>query len=192
MDYKNLSQKTLQESKNIPHPNKPTFFNLLFWCAFIVTSFALLFIFVGIPKIIENDKLNFFTIIVVLLFLGMGVLCFYLCIVLYKKNCDDYELSKRDFRQYQIKMQIEKERKQQIQQQQYQQHQAALNEYNRQQQAKAQRKQDLANGILKCPKCGSGKIATVNRGYTITTGFIGSGQAVNVCQVCGHRFKPGT
>jgi len=43
-----------------------------------------------------------------------------------------------------------------------------------------------------CPKCGSTSIATVNRGYSIISGFIGSGKAVNVCQNCGHRFKPGT
>ena len=51
---------------------------------------------------------------------------------------------------------------------------------------------DLGN-MLKphCPKCGSTSIATVNRGYSIISGFIGSGKAVNVCQNCGHRFKPG-
>ena len=51
---------------------------------------------------------------------------------------------------------------------------------------------DLGN-ILKphCPKCGSTSIATVNRGYSIISGFIGSGKAVNICQNCGHRFKPG-
>lgn len=42
-----------------------------------------------------------------------------------------------------------------------------------------------------CPKCSSTSIATVNRGYSIILGFIGSGKAVNVCQNCGHRFKPG-
>ena len=43
-----------------------------------------------------------------------------------------------------------------------------------------------------CPKCGSTALATVNRGYSIVWGFLGSGTPVNVCQACGHKFKPGT
>lgn len=43
-----------------------------------------------------------------------------------------------------------------------------------------------------CPKCGSTAIATVNRGFSIVWGFLGSGAPVNVCQACGHKFKPGT
>ena len=43
----------------------------------------------------------------------------------------------------------------------------------------------------KCPKCGSTSIATTNRGYSLLSGFIGSGKAVNVCQKCGHKWRPG-
>lgn len=43
-----------------------------------------------------------------------------------------------------------------------------------------------------CPKCGSTSIATVNRGFSIVWGFLGSGNPVNVCQACGNKFKPGT
>lgn len=46
--------------------------------------------------------------------------------------------------------------------------------------------------IIKCPKCNSTSIATMNRGYSIVWGFLGSGKPVNVCQKCGHKFKPGT
>lgn len=42
-----------------------------------------------------------------------------------------------------------------------------------------------------CPKCGSTRIATVNRGFSLVWGFVGSGNAVNVCQKCGHKFAPG-
>lgn len=42
----------------------------------------------------------------------------------------------------------------------------------------------------RCPKCGSPYISTVNRGYSIVWGFIGSGTAMNVCQKCGHKWKP--
>lgn len=45
--------------------------------------------------------------------------------------------------------------------------------------------------IAKCPKCGSTSIATINKGYTLLTGFLGSGKPMNVCQVCGHKWKPG-
>ena len=46
--------------------------------------------------------------------------------------------------------------------------------------------------VPSCPKCGSTSIATVNRGFSIVWGFLGSGTPVNVCQACGHKFKPGT
>lgn len=42
----------------------------------------------------------------------------------------------------------------------------------------------------KCPKCGSKSIATTNRGFSVITGFIGSGSPRNVCQNCGYKWKP--
>ena len=42
-----------------------------------------------------------------------------------------------------------------------------------------------------CPRCGSSSIATINRGYSLLWGFLGSGSARNVCQSCGYKFKPG-
>lgn len=53
-------------------------------------------------------------------------------------------------------------------------------------------KPDENRNIPKCPKCGATAIATINRGYSIVWGFLGGGKPVNVCQVCGHKFKPGT
>lgn len=41
----------------------------------------------------------------------------------------------------------------------------------------------------KCPKCGSASIATINKGYSFWTGFLGSGKPMNVCQSCGHKWK---
>lgn len=46
-----------------------------------------------------------------------------------------------------------------------------------------------AKGMAVCPKCGSPSISTINRGYSIVTGFVGSGKPVNVCQRCGHRWQ---
>lgn len=41
----------------------------------------------------------------------------------------------------------------------------------------------------RCPKCGLTSIATVNKGYSLLTGFLGSGKPMNVCQSCGHKWK---
>lgn len=43
----------------------------------------------------------------------------------------------------------------------------------------------------KCPVCGSTYISTINRGYSLFSGFVGSGSPRNVCQKCGHKWKPG-
>lgn len=45
--------------------------------------------------------------------------------------------------------------------------------------------------IPHCPRCGSTAIATTSRGYSVLWGFVGSGNPMNVCQNCGHKFKPG-
>ena len=42
-----------------------------------------------------------------------------------------------------------------------------------------------------CPRCGSTSIGTTTRGYSFWTGFLGSGTPMNVCQNCGHKWKPG-
>ena len=45
---------------------------------------------------------------------------------------------------------------------------------------------------LTCPKCGSTNIAEGTRGFTLTTGFIGSGKFRYVCKDCGNKWKPGS
>lgn len=42
-----------------------------------------------------------------------------------------------------------------------------------------------------CPVCGCTDIATINRGYSVFWGFLGSGKAMNICKKCGHKFSPG-
>lgn len=44
---------------------------------------------------------------------------------------------------------------------------------------------------IKCPKCGSTSISVGQRGYSLLTGFIGSGSPRNICQNCGFKWKPG-
>lgn len=43
----------------------------------------------------------------------------------------------------------------------------------------------------RCPKCGSTSIGITTRGYSLLSGFLGSGKPINVCQRCGHKWKPG-
>lgn len=42
----------------------------------------------------------------------------------------------------------------------------------------------------KCPKCGSTSITAGQRGYSLLTGFIGSGKTMNRCAKCGYKWKP--
>ena len=41
-----------------------------------------------------------------------------------------------------------------------------------------------------CPRCGSESIATGQRGYSLLTGFLGSGKTVNRCANCGYKWNP--
>ncbi len=47
-----------------------------------------------------------------------------------------------------------------------------------------------SSNTVKCPKCGSTNITAGQRGYSLLTGFIGSGSTVNRCSKCGHKWKP--
>lgn len=40
-----------------------------------------------------------------------------------------------------------------------------------------------------CPECNSRNIQTINRGYSLFFGFLGSGSPRNVCQNCGYKWK---
>lgn len=54
-----------------------------------------------------------------------------------------------------------------------------------------QRAEEEEKNTVRCPKCGSTQIGVTNRGYSLLSGFIGSGSARNVCQNCGYKWKPG-
>lgn len=84
------------------------------------------------------------------------------------------ELRKNDVIEYEMKMNAIKR---------------SLVEQYRQQLERKQNYQ-MQKSQVKCPKCGSTSIATVNRGYGLISGFFGSGSPRNVCQKCGHKWKP--
>lgn len=44
---------------------------------------------------------------------------------------------------------------------------------------------------VSCPKCGCTQISANQRGWKITTGFIGSSKVINTCMNCGYEWKPG-
>lgn len=46
-------------------------------------------------------------------------------------------------------------------------------------------------GKIVCPKCGSTEIHAGARGFSLMTGFIGSGKTVITCLRCGYKWKPG-
>lgn len=50
--------------------------------------------------------------------------------------------------------------------------------------------EERERNTVKCPKCGSTAVQTVNRGYSFWTGFIGSSSPRNVCQKCGYKWRP--
>ena len=50
--------------------------------------------------------------------------------------------------------------------------------------------EERERNTVKCPKCGSTAVQTVNRGYSLMTGFLGSGSPRNVCQKCGYKWRP--
>lgn len=51
-------------------------------------------------------------------------------------------------------------------------------------------RQTQSTSTVSCPKCGYTDIAVANRGFSIITGFIGSGKSMNVCKKCGYKWKP--
>ena len=57
---------------------------------------------------------------------------------------------------------------------------------------KPKRGESIVNGRVVCPKCGSTQIVTMHRGWHWFWGFIGSSKPMNVCQVCGNTFEPGS
>lgn len=51
--------------------------------------------------------------------------------------------------------------------------------------------EDLTDDSVRCPKCNSTQVHAEKRGWSLKTGFFGSGKIVLTCLKCGHQFKPG-
>lgn len=70
------------------------------------------------------------------------------------------------------------------------QHERAIQDALHSKQVLQSREKEEVN-LVRCPKCKSTAIATINRGYSLLGGWFGSGEPINVCQKCGYRFEPG-
>lgn len=81
------------------------------------------------------------------------------------------ELKKNDPIEYQLKMSQFKMQKEQQKKQEKEQEEKSKNQ-------------------IRCPRCKSTSIQTINRGYSFWTGFLGSGSPRNICQKCGYKWKP--
>lgn len=51
-------------------------------------------------------------------------------------------------------------------------------------------KDKYTDNLLHCPRCGSTSVAIGERGWKITTGFIGSSKTTNRCGKCGYSWQP--
>lgn len=47
-----------------------------------------------------------------------------------------------------------------------------------------------SRSTVTCPRCGSTQITTGQRGWKLTTGFLGSSKTVNRCANCGYKWEP--
>ena len=60
----------------------------------------------------------------------------------------------------------------------------------KQQESNQKEQEEKSKNQIRCPRCKSTSIQTINRGYSFWTGFLGSGSPRNVCQKCGYKWKP--
>ena len=51
-------------------------------------------------------------------------------------------------------------------------------------------KENKANGVACCPKCGSTSLSANRRGWKLTTGILGSSKIIVTCMNCGHHWRP--
>ena len=148
---------------------------------------------IPMPKLIKCIGFGFLSLILIGSFIIgiqvsflLGVIIFILCFIFVCGTIfeiSDYRLAKKDFELYKQKKQKEQEEKEK---------QKIEKEERQKQETMLRIKRSQSNSVPTCPRCGSHSIATVNRGYSIVWGFIGSGKPMNVCQKCGRKWKPGS
>ena len=161
-------------------PKEPNMFNPPFIIAICVSVFYVFLIAVAIDpnEFLASGANLFFLGFIILLFIGSRVT--------YNESMKEYERAKTDFEKYKEEEQAKIA--------------AMYDKFDAMQKAREEEKQTVAikrheaksKGLAACPRCGSTSIVTMHRGYSAFWGAIGSATPVNVCQACGHKFKPGT
>ena len=112
---------------------------------------------------------------------------------LYLKHLASYELAQKDLEAYlEIKERRENAKRLEENMRIAERKRAKEEKKRAEQEFRRHRAECRDAGIPCCPCCGSTSITTMARGYSVWSGFVGSGDPVNVCQACGHKFKPGS
>lgn len=150
------------------------------------------FIFLIILIIFVDSDLTFGGKIFYVIFCGIFALGFYAAAMYnydtYKELCD---LKNKNPSEYYNKMtQKEKEEENRRIQEKKEQEIRIKQQKQKEIEIKNKVQRLKAEGKVCCPRCGSESVSAGTRGYTITTGFIGSGKVRVVCLNCGYKWKP--
>lgn len=146
-----------------------------------------------------KDNMGIVSFILLILFLLIGII---LCLVYADENYQMYKklnyAKKNDINSYnKMAMELEKKRieqKNKIEMEHAKKQKQKDLEIRKQEQERAAIKNKVERlkkeGKVCCPRCCSESISAGTRGYTITTGFIGSGSVRCICMNCGLKWKP--
>ena len=142
---------------------------------------------------IREESLGFWNVLVVIFCAFLSWAGLSAGVEEYKRKKADYDLAQKDYKLYVAKKAAEESAKEKLRED-------MILKKNQEEEAQKKQREQLektvaankAKGIACCPRCASTSIATINRGYSAVWGALGSGQPVNVCQMCGYKFKPGS
>ena len=103
----------------------------------------------------------------------------------------DYNLAKKNFEEYRVKtLKEQKEAEDRKAAYNAQREQERKEEAEKEAALRKKRAEYSEKGIVSCPRCGSISISTGSRGYSMVSGFIGSGKTTNRCAACGYKWYP--
>ena len=171
-------------------PSRPTIFNKSFaWALYWFIPGVIMLICILTGETRPSGWNIFFTA----LFLLIAAFMFWSAYELYLKHLASYELAQKDLEAYlEIKERRENAKHLEENMRVAERKRAKEEKKRAEQEFRRHRAECRDAGIPCCPCCGSTGITTMARGYSVWSGFVGSGDPVNVCQACGHKFKPGS
>ena len=191
-NHKQIEQLKKQDKGPITMPSKPKRMNLPMYIGIGCLFFTILYVFLIISAINDGDSFGWMISFGIIMLLGtFGG--FSQSSKRYYKELYDYNLAQKDFEAYKSQKLLERKQEQErIARVRAQQAQNKKDIEKAEREIAQKRAENFQKGIPCCPKCASTRIVTMSRGYDWFWGFIGSNEPVNVCQSCGHKFKPGT